>query len=181
MGRSPVRMLIVASTAAGLMLGTGGCHFAFKSSSAREVDKHDLENQINEKMTDGSNKPASVTCPSGLPAKVGASVKCTMVAGAASDQINVTATVTAVEGKTVRFDLLKSLEADRVAKIISDKLYEINGVKPDSVTCPEDLKGNEGAQIRCQYIQGRKTYAVTATTTTSPGPSLKFNIKRADN
>lgn len=181
MGHSRVGMLVVSGAAVGLIVGTGGCHFSFHTSSAREVDKHDVETEIVSKMTESiDNKPLSVGCPSGLPAKVGAKIKCKMKIDVPPNDVNVIATVTAIDGKTVKYDLMKTVEQDRVAQLINDKLFELKGRRPDSLTCPEDLKGYPGAELRCQLVDGRKTYGVNVTVNQSPGPQVNFDFKVDD-
>lgn len=172
MGRSRCRVLVVSGAAVGLIVGAGGCHAFDDNSPAREVDRHVLENEITSHMTDSnSDKPQSVACPAGLPAKVGAQVKCKMKVDGPPDEVNVTATVTSIEGKTVIYHFLKSIEQDRVAKMIRDKQPN------EAVTCPEDLKGFVGATLRCQLITGNKTYGVNVTVTDVPGPRVNFDFE----
>jgi hypothetical protein len=46
--------------------------------------------------------------------------------------------------------MVETVDKDQVAHIISDKLYQQVGDRPESVTCPENLTGYEGATLRCQ-------------------------------
>lgn len=106
-----IRTLVVTSAAAGLIAGAGGCHFSFNGSSSHSVSKNDVAAQIKEKMTDvNGNKPDSVKCPGNLPAKVGAELTCEMKIN--DVKYNVKVTVTSVEGKDVKFDMVKTMEKD---------------------------------------------------------------------
>lgn len=175
MSQSLCRMLIVSGAAAGLVLGAGACHSSDGDSRAREVDRHVLENEIASHMTDSStDKPQAVACPAGLPAKVGAQVKCKMKIDGPPDEVNVTATVTNIDGKTVIYHFLKSIDQDRVAKMIRNKQ------RNESVTCPEELKGLVGTKLRCQLINGNRTFGVNVVVTDVPGPRVNFNFEIDD-
>lgn len=72
---------------------------------------------------------------------------------------DINVTVTSVEGKDVKFDMVKTRDKDEVARAISDQLLQQVGQRPDSVTCPENLKGLEGTTIRCELVDGSKSTA----------------------
>ncbi|MDT5219536.1 MAG: hypothetical protein QOF15_1641 [Mycobacterium sp.] len=174
-----VRTLLVSGAAAGLMAGAGGCSFSTGSSSAHAVSKDDVVQQITAKMTDAQgNKPESVTCPGDLQAKVGAQLNCEMKVKDSKYVVNVT--VTSVEGKNVKFDMVETVDKDQVAHIISDKLYQQVGDRPESVTCPENLKGFEGATLRCQLTDNSKKYGINVTVTTVVGGDVNFDFKVDD-
>ncbi|BBX72744.1 DUF4333 domain-containing protein [Mycobacterium shinjukuense] len=177
MARSIVRTLLVSGAAVSLMASAGSCSFSVGSS--RTVSKADVANQISAKMTDAQgNKPDSVNCPSDLLAKVGAQLNCEM---RVNDTIyNVNVTVTSVEGKDVKFDMVETVDKNRVARIISDKLYQQVGQRPDSVTCPDNLKGVEGATLRCQLTDGNSKYGINVTVTSVDGGDVNFDFKVDD-
>ena len=138
MAHSTVRTLLVAGAAAGLMAGAGACSCSIGSSS-HAVSKSDVANKITSKLTDAAgNKPDSVTCPNDLPAKVGAQLNCTMTVK--NQTLNVNVSVTSVNGNDVKFDMVETLDKNQVAGILSNKLTQQVGRKPDSVTCPDNLK-----------------------------------------
>ena len=158
MARSIVRTLLVSGAAAALMATAGACSCSVGSSS-HAVSKSDVASQITSKMTDAAgNKPDSVTCPDDLPAKVGAQLNCTMKVK--NQTFNVNVTVTSVNGNNVKFDMVETVDKNQVASIISDKLTQQVGSKPDSVTCPDNLKGVEGATLRCQLTDGGQKYGI---------------------
>ena len=171
-----VRTLLVSGAAVGLMAGAGGCSF---STGPATVSKADVAQQISTKLTDGQgNKPQSVTCPGDLQAKVGAQLNCEMNVNDEKYTVNVT--VTSVKGKDVEFDMVETMDKDQVAHLISDRLYKQVGDRPESVTCPENLKGKEGATLRCQLTDNSKKYGINVTVTTVVGGEVNFDFKVDD-
>lgn len=177
MARSIVRTLLVSGAAAGLMAGVAACSCSV--SSSHTVSKSDVAGQITSKMTDpAGNKPESVNCPSDLDAKVGAQLNCEMKAGGQTYNVNVT--VTSVNGSDVKFDMVETVDKNQVAKTISDKLTPQLGSKPDSVTCPDNLKGVEGATLRCQLTTSGKNYGVNVTVTGVDGGTVNYRFEVED-
>ncbi|ABL04367.1 DUF4333 domain-containing protein [Mycobacterium ulcerans] len=178
MAHSIVRTFLVSGAAVGLMASAGACSCSIGTGS-HSVSKSDVAEQIKAKMTDASgNKPESVTCPGDLPAKVGAQANCEMKVKDSTYNVNVT--VTSVDGKDVKFDMVETVDKDKVAHIISNKLYQKVGQRPDSVTCPDNLKGVVGATLRCQLIDGSKTYGVNVTVTSIDAGDVRFDFKVDD-
>jgi hypothetical protein len=178
MPRSIVRTLMVSSAAAGLMASAGACSCSVGSSS-HAVSKNDVARQITAKMTDAAgNKPDSVTCPTDLPANVGAQINCEMKVSGETRNVNVT--VTSVNGNDVKFDMTQTLDKNQVASQISDKLTTPTGGKPDAVTCPDNLKAVVGATLRCQLTDGTQKYGVTVIVTRVDGDDVNFDMKRDD-
>jgi hypothetical protein len=177
MARSVVRTLLVAGAAAGLMASAGACSCSVSSKHA--VSKGDVANQITAKLTDAAgNKPESVDCPNDLPAAVGAQLNCTMKV---KDQtFNVNVTVTSVNGNDVKFDMVETVDKNQVAKILSNKLAQQVGRKPDSVTCPDNLKGTEGATLRCELTDGGQKYGIAVTVTSVDAGDVSFDYKVDD-
>lgn len=171
MTRSIVRTLLVSGAAVGLVASAGACSVTHSTS----VSKNDVADQIAAKMTDAEGeKPEAVSCPGNLPAKVGAQIDCTMKVKGIAYDVNVT--VTSVNGKDVKFDMVKTRDKDEVARAISDQLLERVGQRPDAVTCPENLKGFEGATMRCQLTDGSKKYGITVTVTNPKDISFRFQV-----
>jgi hypothetical protein len=177
MARSIVRTLLVAGAAAGLMASAGACSCSVSSKQA--VGKGDVAGQITSKLTDAAgNKPDKVDCPNDLPAKVGAQLNCTMKV---KDQtFNVNVTVTSVNGNDVKFDMVETVDKNQVASILSNKLTQQVGRKPDSVTCPDNLKGVEGATLRCQLTDGTQKYGINVTVTDVDAGDVNFDFKVDD-
>jgi hypothetical protein len=168
------RKLFVASAIAGALTGLTAC-----SSGPKIVSKDDIAKQISAKMTDAAgNKPDSVTCPDGLKGEVGAQLNCaTKIKG---QDYNVNVTATSVKGDNVEFDMVETVDKNLVASRLSDQLTEKVGRKPDSVTCPDNLKGNQGATLRCDLKDGGQTYGVTVTVTDVDAGDVHFDFKVDD-
>ena len=174
MAKSVVQALLIPCALAGLLIGTASC-----SSGPKTVSKTDVESQISQKMTDtAGNKPESVSCPDDLKATVGANLDCNMKIKDQTYGVNVT--VTSIEGDTAKFDMVMTVDKTDVAQQISDQLETQNGKKPDSVTCPENLKGIQGATLRCTLADTGQTYGVNVTVTSVEGSDVKFDIKVDD-
>jgi len=128
MAHSIVRTLLVSGAAVGLMASAGACSCSVGTSSPA-VGKSDVASQITSKMTDAAgNKPDSVTCPSDLPAKVGAQLNCEMKVK--NQTFNVNVTVTSVNGNDVKFDMVETVDKNQVASVISAKLTQQVGKSP---------------------------------------------------
>jgi uncharacterized protein DUF4333 len=178
MAHSIVRTVLLSAAAAGLMVGTGACSCSVGSSS-HAVGKGDVASQITSKLTDAAgNKPDSVNCPNDLPAKVGAQLNCEMKVK--NQTFNVNVTVTSVDGDNVKFDMVETVDKKQVASEISDKLTQQVGSRPDSVTCPDNLKGVQGATLRCQLKDGTQTYGVNVTVTNVDAGDVNFDFKVDD-
>ncbi|OBK27856.1 hypothetical protein A5634_21990 [Mycobacterium asiaticum] len=174
-----VRTLLVSVAAGGLIAGASACSCSVGSSGPKSVSKKDVAGQIINKMTDANgNKPSSVSCPEDLPAKVGAQTNCEMKVK--DETYNVNVTVTSVEGSDVKFDMVETVDKNQVAHIISDKLYQQVGQRPDTVTCPENLKGYQGATLRCELVDGTKKYGINVTVIEVVGGEVNFDFKVDD-
>jgi hypothetical protein len=73
-----------------------------------------------------------------------------------------------------------SVDKDQLAKEITAKLKEQVGRAPDSVECPDNLKGEVGATTRCTLKDGNDTYGVNVNVTKVEGADVKFDIKVDD-
>jgi hypothetical protein len=154
-----------------LAVGLSAC-----SSGPGAVGKDDVAGQISSKMSDGSgSKPDSVSCPSDLKAEVGAEVNCEMkVKG---EPFNVNVSVTSVDGNQAKFDMVETVDKDQVATEISDQLTKQVGQAPDKVSCPDNLKGTQGATLRCDLTDQDQTYGVTVTVTDVQAGDVQFDFK----
>ncbi|MDR3660457.1 MAG: DUF4333 domain-containing protein [Mycobacterium sp.] len=153
------------------MAGAAGC-----SSGTPSVSKKDVESQISTKMT-GANgqKPDSVTCPEDLAGQKGAQINCTMKVGDKSSTVNVT--VSSIDGDQAKFDMVNTIDKDQVASQISDELTQQFGTKPEALTCPDNLKGQEGATLRCEVTDSGQKYGVTVTVNSVQGSDVNFGFK----
>lgn len=157
-------------------MAVAGCSFSVGSNQTASVAKSDVADQISDKVNEkAGHKPQSVTCPDDLKATVGASVDCHMTYDGQTYGVN--ATVTSVDGSKVNFDIVETVNKDDVVKSISDQLAQESGRAPDSVTCPNDLKGDVGATLRCQLTDQGSTYGVTVTVSSVDNDDVKYGFK----
>lgn len=164
------RTIRAAAVAAGAILLLSGC-----SSSEKSVSKGDVADQIIDKVNEQSgHKPDSVSCPQDLKAVVGTSLNCELIDNGHTYGVNVT--VTSVDGSRVNYDIVETVNKDSVAGQIADQLSQQVGRKPD-VSCPEDLKGDKGATLRCQLSDQGATYGITVTVTSEEGGDVQFDFK----
>jgi Domain of unknown function (DUF4333) len=70
----------------------------------------------------------------------------------------------------------KSVSKNDVASQITQKMTDAAGNKPDSVTCPDDLKAKVGATLNCQMKVKDQTYGVNVTVTSVQGDQAKFDM-----
>ncbi|MBA0046309.1 DUF4333 domain-containing protein [Mycobacteroides sp. LB1] len=172
MTTSVARTLLVSGIAAGLFAGLPGCSFSIGSG---DVKKSDVVGQITAKMTDADgNKPETVTCPDALKAEVGAQTNCQMKVK--DKPYNVNVTVTQIKGDSVNFDMVETLDKAAVASGISDQITQ-QFHKPDSVTCPDNLKGAKGATLRCEIKDDGQAHGVTVTVTDVQGGDVLYDFK----
>jgi hypothetical protein len=73
-----------------------------------------------------------------------------------------------------------SVDKGELAKEISAQLTKQVGRAPESVECPDDLKGEVGATTRCTLKDGGETYGVGVNVTKVDGSDVKFDLKVDD-
>jgi len=59
---------------------------------------------------------------------------------------------------------------------IGQKMSDRNGHRPESATCPDDLKAAVGATLDCQMKMDGQTYEVDVTLTSIEGDTAKFDM-----
>jgi hypothetical protein len=73
-----------------------------------------------------------------------------------------------------------SVDKAELAKQISAQLKQQVGRAPDSVDCPDNLKGEVGATTRCMLKDGDDAYGVNVNVTKVEGTNVNFDIKVDD-
>ena len=73
-----------------------------------------------------------------------------------------------------------TVDKETVASAVSDQLAIQVGRPPDWVTCPEDLEGVVGTELRCELVVGNDTYGLTVTVTSVKGTNVDFDISVGD-
>lgn len=69
-----------------------------------------------------------------------------------------------------------TVDRDDLAQRVSELLEEQVGRAPDSVTCPEDLVGEIGAETQCVLEDGADRYGVEVVVTSVEGTNVGFDI-----
>jgi Domain of unknown function (DUF4333) len=171
-----LRTLLVAAAAVGAITGTVACS---GSTGTSQLSKSDVANRIAAKMTDpAGGKPDSVTCPADLPERVGAQLNCEMKVK--DQKFIVNATVTSVSGGNTELEIVRTVDKGQVAQAISDRRTLQVGHRPESVTCPDNLKGTEGATLRCEAIDKGLKHAVYVTVTNVHAGTVSFDFRVDD-
>jgi uncharacterized protein DUF4333 len=70
----------------------------------------------------------------------------------------------------------KMVSKDDIAKQISSKMTDAAGNKPDSVSCPDGLKAEVGAQLNCGMKVKGQDFNVNVTATSVNGDDVKFDM-----
>jgi hypothetical protein len=70
----------------------------------------------------------------------------------------------------------KMVSKDDIAKQITAKMTDAQGDKPDSVSCPDGLKGQVGAQLNCAMKIKGQDYNVNVTATSVKGDNVEFDM-----
>lgn len=70
----------------------------------------------------------------------------------------------------------KTVSKADVAEQISTKVNEKAGHKPQSVTCPDDLKAAVGTSLNCEMTDENQKYGVNVTVTSVDGDRVNFDI-----
>src|SRR6201995_3039336 len=70
----------------------------------------------------------------------------------------------------------KMVSKDDIAKQITAKMTDAQGNKPDSVSCPDGLKGQVGAQLNCAMKTKVQDYNVNVTATSVKGDDGHFDL-----
>ncbi len=102
----------------------------------------------------------------------------TTLAGAACVLVTLT-------GCSASFGGDPSLSKATLEKGITDALEKSVGKRPDSVTCPGEVKAKVGESIRCELSSGSSKYGLTATVSSydkdakSAGYDIKVDQKPA--
>ncbi|ULE32298.1 DUF4333 domain-containing protein [Mycobacterium sp. IDR2000157661] len=73
-----------------------------------------------------------------------------------------------------------TVDREDLAGEINKRLEQQVGRAPDSVTCPQNLRGEVGNTERCELKDGDDTYGVTVTVTKVEGTDVSFDFKVDD-
>jgi hypothetical protein len=90
------------------------------------------------------------------------------------------ATVTTAAACSFSASTTPTVDKGELAKEISAQLQKQVGRAPESVDCPDDLKGEVGATTRCSLTDAGETYGVNVDVTKVDGTDVKFDLKVDD-
>ena len=103
MRRTKWRWRLVAVLSVASAMVTAACHGSVHAGGG-QVAKHDVEAQVSTQLAAAVNQPApKITCPSGLSAKVGASVDCDLTTEGDPRKFPVHVVVDSVDHGTAHF------------------------------------------------------------------------------
>lgn len=114
-----------------------------------------------------------VSCRSGLDGKTGAETLCEVTRD--SSPISRTVVVTNVEGLLMSYSVLPSLGKREVEGLLSTRLAEAGGQRPDHVDCSGDLQGKVGATLDCSVTTAGEPSPMTLTVTKVNGDTIEFD------
>jgi hypothetical protein len=63
---------------------------------------------------------------------------------------------------------------------IAERLEAQVGQRPDSVSCPDELKGKTGETVRCSLTSGPSSYGITVKVTSVKDERVRFDIQVDD-
>jgi Domain of unknown function (DUF4333) len=92
----------------------------------------------------------------------------------------VAAAITTVAACSFSAGTSVSVDKDELAKEISAQFEKQVGRAPESVECPDNLKGDVGATTRCTLDDAGNTYGVDVNVTKVEGTDVRFDLKFDD-
>ena len=139
------------------------------------MSKEQLEDYISARDSDDGKQVESVSCDSGLDGEKGAVTYCDTEAPKGTFRKKVE--VVDVDGLLMNFNFVPVYPKRDLAKGLMDILEERLGVRPDSITCDDDMVGEKGISIDCTVSIGADEQVYTLTVTDVDGESIDFNYE----
>ncbi|EFQ83004.1 hypothetical protein HMPREF0063_12213 [Aeromicrobium marinum DSM 15272] len=174
----------VALLACGACSGTVDVSLGGSDGISGPALEQDLSDRVVE-LTDLA--PASVDCPDGLTAEVGATTTCEMVHGGVRATLDVEATSVAEDEATLDFSWQvepgsQSLLTEVVADTIADAFAAETGLVLTGVTCPaSELDGTPGTVMTCEAeTSGGRSGPVELQVRGAEGMRVDFSWRLAD-
>jgi len=164
---------VAATLAALLAVGAGGC------ATERDLDRGDVADTIATQMQARGVPAEDVSCPEDLPAQVGRSIRCEFVVE--GQPVDAVATVGAVEGETVRYDIrteARPIEEDLLEERVGQEIGEAAGSPVDETDCAGDLPAQVGSTVDCTLTDADGTAAMVVTVTSVDGGRIDYSITR---
>ena len=161
------------TAAALLAAGAAGC------GGERDLDRGDIADTIAIQMRARGVAAEDVSCPEDLPAEVGRSIRCEFVVG--GHPVDAVATVGAVEGETVRYDIrteARPIAEDLLEERVGREIGEAAGTPVDETDCAGDLPPQVGSSVACTITDADGTATMVATVTSIDGGRIDYSITR---
>ena len=74
-------------------------------------------------------------------------------------------------------DSTPTVDQSKLEDEISSKLEAQVGTAPDDISCPGDLEGKKGTEMRCTLTAGEDELGVTVTVTRVDGKQVNFDAE----
>lgn len=166
--RAPARLRAPGAPLAAVLV-LAGC------GGTPTIDRAALERDVAGTLAEQSGTEPDVTCPDDLTGVVDESVRCDVAVG--SDQVPVEVVVTAVDGSDISYEVAPTMLRSSVEQEVSAELEQQVGVAPDDLSCPDDLVGRVGEELRCVLTAGSDQLGVTVTVTAVEGAEIRFDVQ----
>lgn len=161
------------TVAAVLLAATiGGC-------SGAELDDDDLVATLRAELARNGVQADDLSCPTGLRAEVGASVRCTFSTG--GQPVDAVARIAAVDGETVTYDVhteARPVLQDVLERSVAEQLAQA-GVPAGTASCEGDLPAQVGATVGCTLSGPEGDSSWTVRTTSVDGGKIDYSIEQA--
>lgn len=141
------------------------------------VSKSQLEASVSAQVSQSSRTPVQgVACESGLDGTVGATAHCAVTAAGAT--VRRTVEVTTVTGFAMNYQVVPILLKAVVEDSLRVQLGQA-GLRPDAVTCADNLDGTPGNTVECTALTAgtAKTFILTVTTVTGTNITYTYAPK----
>jgi len=156
-----------------LLVGAlGGC-------SGAELDDDDLVASLRAELARKGVQADDLSCPSGLQAQVGESVRCTFTVS--GQPVDAVARISAVDGATVTYDVhteARPVMQEVIERSVGEKLAQA-GVPAGTATCEGDLPAQLGATVGCTLSGPEGVSKWTVRTTSVDGGKIDYSIEQA--
>lgn len=178
----------VLATAVLFALSTAGCGDN-GDDAGQETSKEEVERVAMEELKPDNPGLQAVVCPSGVPAEVGATLRCELTGDGAKYGLAVE--VKQVEdgrsrlsfeiddapiAGSVEDDARQWMPKDRVERTVQDALEKDVGQRPDSVECEDGVDAEVGRTVRCVLTAGDDRLGLTATVSGVDGSDIRLSV-----
>jgi len=169
-----------------LRLAGGAALLLLLAGCGQTVEEGDLVDQVGSVVeTSYGEAPDSVDCPDPLDAEEGATTTCEVTVG--DETYDVDAEVTGVDGDRAEFDVtvpeelrVPMVAADEVGAQIASQVEQQVGATPDSVECPDDLRGVPDETMTCLLSIDGQEFDTEVTVTSVEGTQVNFDFQVAE-